>query len=210
VDTPVSRIEANADGTATAITVSGQRFRGAHVIVCAGKWTRSLIQPLGFDLPVTRVRTGSAWFDVAPKLFEPGVFPGFAVLSELGFHYGFPDLEGQGLKAGRHDGGQPIGRDDPIAPFGPADSQDIEAFLRRHLPGSGQLRFGLACEYDMTPDEDFIVGRVPGCPQVVVATGFSGHGFKFATALGEALADLVTEGASRSDLSRFACTRFLP
>ena len=60
----------------------------------------------------------------------------------------------------------------------------------------------------MTPDEHFIVDRVPGLPQVQVATGFSGHGFKFATAIGEALAQRVTQGECTADLSLFACRRF--
>jgi monomeric sarcosine oxidase len=208
VNTPVARLEPQADGTVRVIAESGEAFAGRHAIVCAGRSTPGLVGPLGLVLPVTRLRKTFAWFDGDPRLFAPEDFPGFAVLTELGFHYGFPSLLGKGLKAGRHDGGQPVAADAPLAPFSPADRQDIEAFLRRHLPGSGQLREGRTCEYDMTPDEHFIVDRVPGLPQVQVATGFSGHGFKFATAIGEALAQRVTQGECTADLSLFACRRF--
>lgn len=208
VHTGVARVERKGNDAVTVITDSGEAFTTRHAIVCAGKATKKLVEPLGLELPVRRVRKAFAWFDAGPPLFAPDVFPGFAVLTELGFHYGFPDLRGKGLKAGRHDGGQPVDAAADLAPFSLADQQDIEVFLRRHLPGSGQLRQGRTCEYDITPDEHFIVDRVPGCPQVQVATGFSGHGFKFATALGEALAQRVIHGQGTADLSLFASSRF--
>jgi glycine/D-amino acid oxidase-like deaminating enzyme len=60
----------------------------------------------------------------------------------------------------------------------------------------------------MTPDEHFIIDRLPACSRIHVATGFSGHGFKFASAIGEALAERITLGASRLDLSPFSMGRF--
>ncbi|HUR87471.1 MAG TPA: N-methyl-L-tryptophan oxidase [Ramlibacter sp.] len=207
-NTAVTRIDPHPDGTASAITATGEAITGRHVIVCAGKRTRALIAPLGLDLPVTRVRKIYGWFDADPHLFGPRLFPGFAVLTELGMHYGFPSLEGRGLKAGVHDGGQPVPADAGLAPFGAKDLADIEVFLRKHLPGSGNLQTGETCEYDMTPDEHFIVDSVPGLAQVHFATGFSGHGFKFSTAIGEALAQRITQGGSTSRLSHFSSRRF--
>jgi sarcosine oxidase len=64
------------------------------------------------------------------------------------------------------------------------------------------------CLYTMTPDGDFIIDRLPGAPRVVVASPCSGHGFKFAPAIGEILADLATTGATTRDISRFALARF--
>jgi len=207
-NTSAVRVEPNDDGTATVICDSGERFTGRNVIVCAGKATRALIAPLRLDLPITRVRKTFAWFDVAPQVFEPNAFPGFCVFTDLGMHYGFPNLEGKGLKAGRHDLGQPVAPDASLQPFGPRDQEDIEVFLRRYLPGSGQLREGHTCEYDMTPDEHFIIDRVPGHARIHFAAGFSGHGFKFASVIGEALAQRITRGESDADLSLFACSRF--
>jgi N-methyl-L-tryptophan oxidase len=62
--------------------------------------------------------------------------------------------------------------------------------------------------YTMTPDEDFIVGSHPNYPNVAIAAGFSGHGFKFSSAIGKALSELVTKGETEQDLSLFSLGRF--
>ncbi|RAS20435.1 N-methyl-L-tryptophan oxidase [Paraburkholderia bryophila] len=209
-NTLVTGIELHGQGGVSVVTDKGERFGGRDLIVCAGKWSRTLLEPLGIRIPVTRVRKTFAWFDVAPSLFEPNVFPGFTIASEMGQYYGFPSLDGAGLKVGRHDGGQPVAADASLVPFGqePTDLSELENFLRKHLPESGKLRMGKTCEYDVTPDEHFIIDQLPACSHVYMATGFSGHGFKFASAVGEALAERITQGTSRFDLSPFALGRF--
>ena len=64
------------------------------------------------------------------------------------------------------------------------------------------------CLYTMTPDEDFIVDRLPDLTDIIVASPCSGHGFKFAPVIGDILADLVTRGATQRDISRFRLARF--
>jgi N-methyl-L-tryptophan oxidase len=209
-DTQVTRIEVNGQGNVSVLTSKGEQFTGRDVIVCAGKRTRQLLAPLGLDVPVTRVRKCFAWFESAQKVFTPDVFAGFVAESDVGHFYGFPDLDGSGMKIGRHDKGQPVSEDAALAPFGDeaSDLADLQSFLQLHLPGAGKLRIGKVCEYDVTPDTDFIIDRIPACPKVHVATGFSGHGFKFASAIGEALAERIVKGESRVDLSMFSCERF--
>ncbi|QGZ59560.1 N-methyl-L-tryptophan oxidase [Paraburkholderia acidiphila] len=206
----VTRIECHGRESVNVWTGTHEKFTARDLIVCAGKSTRDLLAPLGLEVPVTRVRKSFAWFEGEPGLFAPERFPGFSVASEVGTFYGFPDLDGSGLKLGRHDGGEPVAPDAALAPFGAqaSDLGDLQAFLERYLPRAGKLRVGRACEYDMTPDEHFIIDRVPTCPNVHVATGFSGHGFKFASAIGEALAERITQGESRIDLAMFARKRF--
>ena len=80
--------------------------------------------------------------------------------------------------------------------------------LRAANAANGVLVAAKTCLYTMTPDGDFIIDRLPGAPQIVIASPCSGHGFKFAPAIGEILADLATEGATRHDISRFALARF--
>lgn len=205
----VTRIEWHGPNSVGVVTREGERFSAQALLVCAGKRTPTLLAPLGMALPVTRVRKSFAWFEPAPD-FGPERFPGFAMASAAGQFYGFPDLSNEGLKVGRHDGGQPVSADAELAPFGaePTDPGDLENFVQQFLPGAGRLRTGRICEYDVTPDEHFIIDTAPGCPNVHVATGFSGHGFKFASAIGEALAERVMHGESRADLSHFSFVRF--
>lgn len=208
-NTAIAGIEPLADGC-VATTTEGERFYGRHAIVCAGKWTASLLGQVGVTLPVRRLRKVFAWFESDSRLFSPAAFPGFSVNSDIGQFYGFPDIDGSGLKVGRHDGGQYVGPHDELVAFGqdPHDAADIERFLRAHLPAAGALRVGKTCQYMMTPDEHFIIDRVPGFEHVQVATGFSGHGFKFSSSIGEALAQRALSDQSKLDLSMFSLSRF--
>ncbi len=74
------------------------------------------------------------------------------------------------------------------------DRAPVRAFLRRYLPAAGESRHGSVCLYTLTPDRHFIIDRYPGSEGVVLAAGFSGHGFKFAPVVGQALADMITLG----------------
>ncbi|MFX3839231.1 FAD-dependent oxidoreductase, partial [Streptococcus suis] len=83
------------------------------------------------------------------------------------------------------------------------------AFLETYMPqAAGALRQGRVCIYTMTPDEHFVIDRHPDNPHIVFAAGFSGHGFKFASAVGEAASQLLIDGESKLDLSMFSLSRF--
>ena len=101
---------------------------------------------------------------------------------------------------------------DPLAPtraFGAADEATLRAALAAHLPAAdGALVETATCRYTRTQDDDFIIDRLPSAPQIVVASPCSGHGFKFAPVIGDALADLVTAGQTKHDISRFRFDRF--
>ena len=151
-----------------------------------------------------------AWFaPTEPALFAAGRFPVFLIESRHGIHYGFPPF-GPGLKVARH-----YHRDEAVDPDDPdrAISSDDEALIRAalvdYLPAAnGKLLDAKTCRYTMTPDGDFLIDRLPGAPQVIVASPCSGHGFKFAPVIGEILADLATMGATRHDIARFSLARF--
>lgn len=81
--------------------------------------------------------------------------------------------------------------------------------LQRYVPGAtGSVLMSVTCLYTMTPDAHFIVDRHPRWPQVVFACGFSGHGFKFAPTIGEALADLALEGGTTLPIGFLGKDRF--
>lgn len=206
--TAVERIEPGASGV--RIATSRGAAEAGTAIVTAGAWTKSLLPDLPASLRVTRQVV--AWFEPRePALFEPGRFPVFLLESGHGIHYGFP-LQAAGLKIAKH-----FHADEPVDPdrYDRAITADDETLIRAavadHLPAAnGPLRAAATCLYTMTPDGDFVIDHLPGHPNVIVASPCSGHGFKFAGVIGEALAELATTGATRHDLSRFRLARLSP
>jgi sarcosine oxidase len=179
------------------------------VIVAAGPWLTKLMPDLPAPLRVTREVMG--WFEPRnPVPFLAGPFPVFLLESPLGQHYGFPPWRGGLLKIAKHHH-----RNETVDPdhFDRVVSADDEALIRpavsQYIPvASGPLRSAKTCLYTMTPDRDFLIDRLPGAPNIVVASPCSGHGFKFAPVVGEILADLATEGGTGHDVSRFRFGRF--
>ena len=125
--------------------------------------------------------------------------------------YGFPSLDGAGLKVGRTDGGQAIDPNLHTQNFGhfESDEGDLRQFLSTYMPeANGHLNQGKTCLYTMSDDHDFIVDFHPEHPNVLIACGFSGHGFKFGSVIGEVLSQLTLDGQSPFDLSGFRLDRF--
>jgi sarcosine oxidase len=204
--TVVERIEPAASGV-RIVTSRGVVDTGT-AIVTAGAWTTSLLPGLPVPLRVTRQVV--AWFEPRePALFAPGRFPVFLLESRHGIHYGFP-LQAAGLKIAKHfHADQTVDPDGYDRAITADDEALIRACLAEHMPAAdGPVRAATTCLYTMTPDGDFVIDRLPGCPNVIVASPCSGHGFKFAGVIGEALADLAITGATRHDLSRFELARF--
>jgi sarcosine oxidase len=150
-----------------------------------------------------------AWFEPADaELFS--AFPVFIIESRHGMHYGIPPHGGAGIKIAKHHH-----RNETVDPdrYDRTVSADDEALIRPvvadHLPAAnGALLAAETCLYTMTPDGDFLIDRLPGAENVVVASPCSGHGFKFAPVIGEILADLAIEGVTRHDIARFSLARF--
>jgi len=199
--------------TATPSHVSVRTTRGtytaANAILSAGAWFRTLAPFV--RLPIRTVRKAVGWFAAEPVDDRAQTLPGFTIGSRLGSYYGFPDMGGAGLKIGRHDGGRPWKPGDPFEPFGayPEDEADLRRALEAFLPGAaGRLVQGVACKYELSPDENFIIDTHAEYSNVLLAGGFSGHGFKFASAVGKALADWIADGVAPADLAPFSRSRF--
>ena len=152
------------------------------------------------------VRKVLAWLDVEdPAPFLPDVFPVFAADTAETEIYGFPIYGMPGLKIADHLGGT-VTSPDTIDRFSAsAESDRIFEHLKYLLPGvSNRVITATVCMYTRTPDEHFIIDRHPEHRQIVFACGFSGHGFKFATEIGEHLADLALKhDAVPYDLFRY-------
>lgn len=201
---PVSDI--GRDGELQQVTTLDGIYRARKLLVSAGTWVSELIA----DLPVTPVRKVFAWYQADGRYSENNHFPGFTVETPDGSHfYGFP-ADNNALKVGRHDGGQVMQTPQDRKPFGAVASDGSEAFrfLRQFLPGVGVCLHGEACSYDNTPDEDFIIDTLPDESNRLIITGLSGHGFKFASVLGELASEFAQDKPFSFDLTPFSLRRF--
>lgn len=208
-NTPVKHIEISSNGA--AVSTEAGRFTADKLILSLGAWFGS-VGGLG-PLPIRSVRKAVAWFESDEALFDTARFPGFTFGSADGGFYGFPSIGGSGLKIGRHDGGREWRPGEPFEPFGTyeEDEADLRRALAAFMPrAAGRLQKGAVCKYELTPDEHFIIDRHPEHEHVLLAGGFSGHGFKFASAVGELLSDLAVKGRTGYDVSPFALSRFMP
>jgi sarcosine oxidase len=195
-------------GGGVRVTTNRGVIDAASVIVSAGAWAKALLPGLAVPLRATRQVLG--WFKpVEPDAFAN--FPVFLLESAHGIHYGFPP-DGDGLVkvAKHHHDDRTVDPDASERTVSAADEGMIRAALADHLPAAnGPLAAAKTCLYTMTPDGDFILDRVPGPAQIWLASPCSGHGFKFAPVIGEILADLVIDGKSCHDISRFRLARFV-
>ena len=180
------------------------------VVVAAGAWARGLVP----SLPLSVERQVLAWFALEPgaNWLTPDRFPVFIFETpDAGDFYGFPTLDGTSLKVARHHHGRATEPDHVDRIVSDADLEPLRHFVAAHLRGvSGRVTRSATCMYTNTPDESFIVDRLPGDPRILVVSACSGHGFKFAPVIGEIVADLVCDGATQDDISHFALSRFAP
>ena len=194
----------HAEAGSIRVDTSRGRYHARRLILAAGPWAKSLLPNPG--LPLSVERQVQCWFEPKQNAgsFQPEACPVHLWEHEPGrFFYGFPDL-GEGAKVALHHGGRATEPDTLDREVGAADVEAMRQVVRRCLPDAdGRLRSALVCPYTNTPDGHFLIDSPPGLPQVLVASPCSGHGFKFSSAIGEALADWVEGKTQRSDLRLF-------
>ncbi len=180
-----------------------------RIVLAAGAWSQNVARlPEGM---VRGVRQSLAWLQpTAPTLFQPDRMPVFNLALDGEHFYGFPAFGIPGFKLGRYDhfgsGGDPdeISREATLA-----DEAPLRRFAERYFPeGAGSTVALKTCLFEPSPDEHFLVDRHPDAPAAVVAAGFSGHGYKFCSVVGEILADLALDGETRHDIELFRLDRF--
>jgi sarcosine oxidase len=205
----IRAVEPRADHV-RIVTDRGSIDAGA-AIIAAGPWVRSLLPGLAAPLRVTREVMG--WFEPTDaRLFSPAHVPVFIIESRHGLHYGIPPRGNihAGIKVAKHHHrGETVDPDGYDRTVSAEDGALIRAALADHLPAAnGRLIAAKTCLYTMTPDGHFLIDRLPGAPNIIVASPCSGHGFKFAPVIGEILADLAIKGATAHDIARFSLGRF--
>jgi len=187
----------------------GTLIEAGSAIIAAGPWIAELVPELRSVLELTRQVMG--WFQPAsPELTGPDQLPVFLLETPTDAVYGMPDFAGSGVKAASHRPGRTLPSADAARQDGTdEDIGPVREALERYIPAAaGPISRVRTCIYTRTPDEDFIVDLHPRYPQIVIASACSGHGFKFASVIGEALADLATLGVAALDISRFRLSRF--
>ena len=182
-----------------------------RLVVTAGPWAGELLAELLPEMSVElQIRRKSLfWFD-APADHSPDKMPPFLFELEGGVYYGFPAIEPHGVKVGDHAAGKLLSRPEDVdRTIDPAEEQAITRFTATHLPGLAPAASQHAtCFYTMSPDEHFVVDRLPSDERIAFAAGLSGHGFKFTPVLGEALADLTLEGRTGLPVGFLSAGRF--
>lgn len=200
-----------ADGNGVMVETETATYRAQRLVIAAGAWSGPILGELGVRLRV--VRKHQHWFETGDDRYriDRGC-PAFFFEAPDGYFYGMPSYDDHGVKVAEHSGGEDVV--DPLALDRGPDAEDrrrVQAFLRAHLPGVSRREMAhAACMYTCTPDEHFIVDRHPKSPHVVFAAGLSGHGFKFAPVLGEALAELALDGATEQPIGFLGLGRFAP
>ncbi|HEX9132165.1 MAG TPA: N-methyl-L-tryptophan oxidase [Ktedonobacteraceae bacterium] len=185
---------------------TGAEISADRVVLATGSWIHRLLpeQPI----PVRMTRQYLLYFaGLSTSFYSTGTFPAFIA----GNLYGLPIHTGCNgwVKATSHAFGVPIDPDKVTPP----DDQVIASItgqLRELLPALSQAKIARidSCMYDVTPDENFILDRLPYDPRVIFASGLSGHGFKFGLLLGELLSSMVRDTQPPVPLERFRLARF--
>jgi sarcosine oxidase len=180
-----------------------------RIVLTAGAWSQDVARlPPGL---VRGVRQALAWFQPSrPERFEPAAFPVFNLGLDGEHFYGFPAFGIPGFKLGRYDhhapGGDPDGIDrEPTL----ADEAPLREFAERYFPDAAGPTVALkTCLFEPSPDEHFLLDTHPETEHAIVGAGFSGHGFKFCSVVGEILAELAIDGETRHDIGFLRLDRF--
>ncbi|HWE60196.1 MAG TPA: N-methyl-L-tryptophan oxidase [Chloroflexota bacterium] len=184
-------------------------YTAARLVIAAGAWAGELAP--GLQGLVRAERQVLAWLQpTAPALFAPERFPVFNLQVEEGRYYGLPVYSVPGFKLGRYHHLEEVGSADALDRDSHHRDEDLlRRFAERYFPaGAGPTMALRACLFENSPDEHFIMDVLPDYPQVAIAAGFSGHGYKFCSVVGEIMADLVERGQTSHDIGLFRLARF--
>jgi sarcosine oxidase len=196
-------------GGGVRVTTTRGTYEAERLILSTGAWIGDHAPELArLAVPERQVL---GWFqprEAAP--FALGAFPVSIVETRFGSCYQFPVFGVPGFKIGLYNHLKESGHADALSREPrEADEAALRDVIREVFPAADGPTLALrCCLFTNTPDEHFVVDTLPGLPQVVVASPCSGHGFKFASVMGEVLADLATTGRSLHDLSLFRLDRF--
>ena len=191
------------------VHTKNDRFAAGGVVVTAGAWSESILGQSPFQLEVLRKHMN--WFACNDsRYFAKAGAPAFFYELDHGCFYGFPSIDGRRVKVAEHTGGERVADPSHVSREpDPNDLRRVTEFIEETLPGVAASRTAhQVCLYTQSPDGHFIVDRYADHPQLVFAAGLSGHGFKFTSVLGQALASMALGESPDVDIAFLGSRRF--
>lgn len=188
-------------------------YQAGHLIITAGPWAGQMLAELA--LPLWVMRQQQLWFtppEAQASHYAAPQLPIFIIDTSEGHFYAIPCQAGPGVKIAQHYGAPELSSPDGInRSFHDQDLVPVRQFLHSYLPtlASATLASSAVCIYTLSPDRHFIIDRHPYHERIALATGFSGHGFKFAPVIGEMLADLLEGKVRVQTQTLFSIKRFM-
>lgn len=206
-------LEWNDTGYGVTVKTNEGSYKAEHLVLSVGPWLPGILPEYAGVFKV--YRQALYWFDISRKFtdFVPGKFPIFIWQVKDGDHgiYGFPAVDGAngGIKIATEEYAATVTPESVERQVSQAEIESIfDSKVARHFPAVGRDCVKSAvCLYTVTADSEFVIDRLPNSTRVVLCSPCSGHGFKHSAAIGECVAEMVTAGHSRLDISPFRLTK---
>jgi len=205
------------EGNGVTVQTSKGSYHADRLVLTAGPWSAALIPDIRSLLTVTRQVL--AWFHpTTPELFDQNAFPCWLIAEpgRPGAYYGFPIINNHngpmhGIKIAYHHRGDATDPESVNREVTEEDTAHLREFIEKYMPQkTGEMNFAKTCLYSYSPDEHFIIDHLPGSEgRISMAWGFSGHGFKFSSAVGAILSDLATDGKTDAPIDFLRASRFM-
>ena len=196
-------------GETVKVRTASTTYSANRLVIAGGAWAGKSLPFLNrLAVPERQVLLWTR--PLRPERFQLGAFPIFNLEGPEGRFYGFPIYDFPGFKIGKyHHRGEQVDPDQMDRECHPEDERVVREGIVSYFPDANGPTLALkTCIFTNTPDEHFIIDAHPECSQVFIAAGFSGHGFKFCSVVGEIMADLAADGKTSHDISLFRLNRF--
>lgn len=210
---PVETWTADDGGTSVTVRTATDTYHADRLVIAPGAWSNTLLANL--DLPIQVERQIMYWLEPTGGVepFRAEHFPIYIWEDPDGVQfYGFPvtDPNARSVKTAFHTNGTPTTVEAIDRTVYPDEIERLRNHVHSHIPSlCGPCTKAITCMYVNTPDEHFVIAPHPEHPQVSIAAGLCGHGFKFATVVGEILADLAITGTTAHPIALFSPRRLL-
>lgn len=205
VVTRVVPLQGAPNNKGVLVKTSKGDFHASQVVLAADAWINKLLAPLGAQIPLKVMQEQVTYFKPKiPSSFEPGEFPVWIWIAGGKTFYGFPSYGEPTIKAARDVSDNCMPPEERTYVHSPELVNELATFMNGFISEDQSLEVlrTVTCQYAITPDRQFVLGRLKNHPQILVALG-AGHGFKFAPVIGRVMAELAIDGETTEDISKF-------